>query len=400
MFWSILVMILLVLVAWIMIDLTLGKKQHNKLVKSYEEPPIRKSDAHFFSHGDKLFDHMFKEIEKATDHIHMQFYIFRDDSIGTKMIDNLKKKSREGVTVRLMVDWIGSKISKKARKELKEAGIIFKRIHVPSFPFLFYSLNQRNHRKITVIDGKTAYIGGYNVGDEYLGRDPKMGRWRDYHLYLIGEAVGDLQKQFLMDWNKAKGESVLLNDNYFPPLMKGKLDVQIAPTNGSHIKEKMMSLLSKAKKSVLIGTPYFIPGKEMVDELISLAKKGVYVQILIPKYPDHPLVKDAAYPYLQPLIEGGVEVRQFYEGFYHSKAIIIDANIVDIGTANFDKRSFHLNYEVNCIIHNDEWIRDVKEEIEKDFYESSEKITLDHIEKRTLFEKTKEKFASAISPIL
>ncbi|MFA9559901.1 cardiolipin synthase [Evansella sp. AB-rgal1] len=400
MFWTVVFSLLVLFVLWITIDMLLGKKSHEKEIKPYKESPIRKSDAHFFSHGDKLFDHMFQQIDKAKDHVHIQFYIFRDDSIGMKMLNNLKEKARQGVKVRLIVDWMGAKISKQEQRSLKEAGVLFKKSHKPSFPFLFYSMNQRNHRKVSVIDGKVGYVGGYNIGDEYLGRDPKMGRWRDYHLFVSGEAVKDLQTEFLKDWNDTVGEKVPMNATYFPPLTPGKLDVQIHPTEGAHVKEKIFSLIEHAKKSVLIGTPYFIPGKEMTDKLIETAKKGIYVQILIPKYPDHPLVKDAAFPYFRSLIEAGVDIRQFYEGFYHSKAVIIDSDIVDIGTANFDMRSFHYNHEVNCIVHDDTWIRQVKDEIEKDFYESSEKITKEHLHKRSLWERAREKFAKTLSPIL
>ncbi|MBU9714902.1 cardiolipin synthase [Evansella tamaricis] len=402
MFLLTLFIILFLLIAWMAIDIWLGSKKHQSAIKPYKEAPIRQSNAQFFSQGDRLFDDLFKEISQATNHIHMYFYIFRDDHIGMKMLTNLMKKSKQGVTVRLVVDWVGSKISRRSLKQLKDAGISFAKANPPSFPYLFYTLNERNHRKITVIDGKTAYIGGYNVGDEYLGRDPKMGPWRDYHLKLQGEAVYDLQKQFLYDWQRASKSKISPEKEslYYPPLPQGPLKVQIVPTNGAHAKETIMSLIHRAKKSLMIGTPYFIPGADMRDAIIDLVKKGVRVKILIPKEPDHPLVKDAAIPYFKSLLEAGVEIRQFYKGFYHSKVIVIDDDIVDIGTANFDKRSFHLNHEVNCIISDEQWIRQVKDEIEVDFYQHGEKITMDLLDNRTLLDKTKEKLATTISPLL
>lgn len=387
-------------IGWIVLDIYLGKKDHEASLSPYEESPVKRSDAQFFSKGDKLFDHMFQHIDKAQDHIHMNFYIFRDDNIGTKMLNNLKEKARQGVTVRLLVDWVGNKISRKQLKELKKAGIIFAKSQPPKFPYLFYSLNERNHRKVTIIDGKLGYIGGYNVGDEYLGRDPKMGYWRDYHLFLMGEGVADLQRQFISDWEAASGESLEDNSAYFPKLIPGSLDVKVVPTDGAHVKDKMLSLVAEAKESIFIGTPYFIPGKELEDALIERAKEGINVQILIPKCPDHPLVKDAAYPYIRKLIEAGVDVRQFKKGFYHSKVVIIDEKIVDIGTANFDKRSFHLNLEINCIVTDKDWCNDVKEEIQQDFYNSSERITKKDIEKRSILDRIKEGFATVISPLL
>ncbi|SDZ44723.1 cardiolipin synthase [Evansella caseinilytica] len=388
------------LAAWISIDLHLGKKAHRARLRSFQEPGARKGDARFFSQGDELFDHMFQQIATAQSHIHMQFYIFRDDNIGRKMLNNLKEKAREGVAVRLLIDWAGAKIPRREQLEMKYAGIRFYQSNSPRLPFLFYSLNVRNHRKITVIDGKIGYIGGFNVGDEYLGRDKQTGSWRDYHLAITGEAVADLQKQFLVDWQRASREQLPHDGTFFPQLPQGKLTMKMIPTDGDYVKQTFLSLLAHAKASVFIGTPYFIPGKEMKKVLIELVKKGVDVQILIPKYPDHPLVKDAAYPYIRELLGAGVTVHQFYNGFYHSKVIIIDSDIIDIGTANFDKRSFHINYEVNCLIYDNEWIAPVREEIEKDFYQSSEKITLAAANKRSIFAYVKEAFAKVVSPYM
>ncbi|UCZ53059.1 cardiolipin synthase [Bacillus shivajii] len=398
-FLTILVMILLFFV-WVTVDIWIGRKIHKSRVIPYKPSPERKSDAHFFSHGDKLFDDMLKEVYDAKDHIHMQFYIFRNDSIGNKMLMRLMEKAREGVEVRLLVDWIGNSLPKEKVEELRKAGIYFTKANAPQFPLLFFSLNFRNHRKITVIDGDKAYIGGFNIGDEYLGRDPKMGRWRDYHLRVTGESVADLQKQFLLDWERARKEKVGQEDRYFPPLREGPLTMQIVPTDGAHVIEKILTMIDQAKEFVFIGTPYFIPEKQVLNKLISLSKNGVRVQVLIPKYPDHPLVKDAAFNYIKTLLNTGIEIRQFYEGFYHSKAIIVDDKIVDIGTANFDKRSFHLNHEVNCIIHDLDWIRQVKEEIDDDFYKSSEKITFDHIKQRSIFDHSKQIVAKVLSPLM
>ncbi|ADU32347.1 cardiolipin synthase [Evansella cellulosilytica] len=401
MFWTVIFTILLLLVVWITIDYNLGKKWSHKKIHPYKGAPMRKSDALFFSKGDELFDHMFEKIEQAKHSVHIHFYIFREDEIGKDMLQILKDKAREGVTVRLMVDAVAGKITKKVQKELKEAGVLFAKSHPISLPFLFYSYNERNHRKITVIDGKLGYIGGYNVGDEYLGRDPKMGQWRDYHLFLTGEAVADLQKQFLLDWQGASKEKISLQSKeFFPTLEKGSLDVQIVPTDGAYVQETIFELLKHAKKSVKIGTPYFVPGEKMKKKLIEIAKAGIHVQVLIPKHPDHPLVKEAAFPYIRSLIQHGVDVRQFYDGFYHSKTIIVDDKVIDIGTANFDKRSFFINHEINCVIHSNEWIRPVKDEIEKDFYESSEKVTLDKIKKRTFMDYIKESAAKVVSPLL
>lgn len=393
--------IIFILIVWFVLDLLIGTRIHRSRISQLGANVIRHSYVEFFSHGDKLFDHMFQQIDTATHHIHMQFFIFRNDHIGQKFLDLLKEKAIQGVDVRLLVDWGGYAISKKEKKSLKNAGVQLAKTNRPSFPFLFYSINERNHRKVTIIDGVHGYIGGFNVGDEYLGRDPEMGRWRDYHLYIEGEASQDLQEQFVIDWNGATGFDVRMEDLIMSDKEAiGSTSLRLVLTDGGHVVKLILELLDRAEESVFIGTPYFIPGEMVKKKLVQLAKRGVVVKILIPKYPDHALVKDAAYSYFQDLIEVGADVRQFYEGFYHSKVFIIDEHIADIGTSNFDKRSFHVNKEINCIIEDHHWVASVKEEIEKDFYESAENITLEFLENRSFVDKSKEKIATLFSPFL
>ncbi|WP_245733106.1 cardiolipin synthase [Salipaludibacillus aurantiacus] len=397
---TIVLAVIAVIIAWISIDLYIGFKLHRSKIRPMEESVLRKSHVDFFPRGDKLFDHMLDKIDKAEHHIHIQFFIFRDDHIGRKFLELLKEKAVQGVDVRLMVDWGGYAISKKEKKSLKKAGVLIKKTNVPSFPLLFYSMNVRNHRKVTVIDGFHGYIGGYNVGDEYLGRDPDLGRWRDYHIYVGGEAVQDFQKQFITDWNGASGEKTGENKIESKPAGSGPVPLKVIPTDGAHVIEMVDSLLDRAKESVIIGTPYFIPGKILKNKLIRLAKNGINVKLIIPKYADHPFVKDAAFPYFPDLLKAGVTIRQFTEGFYHSKVIVIDDYLMDIGTSNFDKRSFHLNKEINCIIEDRDWVLPVKKEIEKDFYECSEEITLKYVRNRSVFERGKEMIGTALSPFM
>ncbi|WP_416147803.1 cardiolipin synthase [Salipaludibacillus sp. HK11] len=397
---GIITIVLVFLVVWITVDLNIGTRLHQSRIKKQAPAKIRQCDIHFFSQGDKLFDHMLQHLDKAKHQIHMQFYIFRDDNIGTKFLDLLKKKASEGVQVKLLVDWAGYKISKKAKVSLKKAGVELAKTNTPSFPFLFYSIHQRNHRKVTIIDGAHSYIGGYNIGDEYLGRDEKMGRWRDYHLCIEGAASEDLQQQFLIDWNGASETQHEMGDIKQKPIRPGDIPIQIIPSDGSHIINSIHDMLDRAENSIFIGTPYFIPSESVKNKLVKLAEAGVNVKVLVPKYPDHPLVKDAGYPYFSELIKAGADIRQFYQGFYHSKIIIIDDRLMDIGTSNFDKRSFHVNNEINCIIDKQSWVAPSKKEVEKDFYESAEKITLKDIENRSVLEKLKEKVATLLSPFL
>ncbi|MCT8140066.1 cardiolipin synthase [Anaerobacillus sp. CMMVII] len=391
------VAIILLLITWFWIDFRLGLKKQRQEAKRYVQE-IRNGQCEILTSGHDLYKKMITDINYAEHHIHMLFYIFRDDHIGTQVLKALKEKAKEGVKVRLLIDRVGCSISKKMQRELKKAGVSFAHSHPPKFPYLFFTLNRRNHRKITVIDGHIGYIGGFNVGDEYLGRDPKFGDWRDIHLRIEGDGCQDLQEQFLEDWTVATKEKIT-QQQYYPPLAKGLHELKIIPSDGAFLEESFIDFIKEATDSIYIGTPYFIPGKEIKTELIAAAKRGVDVKLIIPKQGDHPLVKEASFPYFQPLLEAGCEVFRYYRGFYHAKTIIIDKKICDIGTANVDPRSFHINHEINCLIFNKEFIKDVIEVMEHDI-SISERLTIEQLKNRSFFHRSKEKIATVFAPLL
>ncbi|RBW68680.1 cardiolipin synthase [Bacillus taeanensis] len=394
--WSIIAIIFLT--AWITADFYFGKKQHQRTTKQTVFPE-RHSTVHFFADGDDFFKAFLRDITDAEHHIHVLFYIFREDTLGHRVIEHLAKKVKQGVSVRLLVDYIGSHgLSKKTIQHIKKLGIEFSYSNKPKLPFLFYTLNQCNHRKITVIDGKIGYMGGFNVGDEYLGKDAALGDWRDYHLRLTEEGVKDLQVQFAEDWERATHQK-LTHPSFYPTLSKGSTSLQIIPTNGMNGDHVFLKLIQQAKQSILIGSPYFIPGKAIQEALIEKVKSGVAVKLLLPMKSDHILVQEAAFPYFQPLLYAGVEIYRFYQGFYHSKVCMIDNEICDIGTANFDQRSFHINFEVNCIIRDKRVINTVSKAVEWDIYRS-EKLTLDAYENRPLLHRSKEQVALLMSKLL
>lgn len=389
---------LLILIFWIWIDFKLGLKKQQDNAKRYVQT-TRNGQCEMLTTGHDLFIKLTDDINNANHHIHILFYIFRDDHIGTQVLNALKEKAKEGVKVRLLVDRLGCHISKKTLKELKKIGINFAYSHPPKFPYFFFTLNRRNHRKISVIDGQTGYIGGYNVGDEYLGRDQKFGDWRDIHLRISGDGVQDLQEQFLQDWQVATNEEFRNKSKLYPPLLKGLVQLKIIPSDGAFLEQAFIDFIKEAKTTIYIGTPYFIPGNSIKLELIAASKRGVDVKIIVPKQADHPLVKEASFPYFLPLIEAGCEVYQYYLGFYHAKMIVIDNHVCDIGTANVDLRSFHINHEVNCLIFNREFIKKVIEVMEHDI-SLSERLTMAQLEKRSFFHKSKEKLASVLGPLL
>jgi cardiolipin synthase len=389
--------LLALIIFFVSLDFYLGRRKHLKEHLAMDFP-VRHSDCHLLSEGSRFFSSFFDDIERATHHIHIQFYIFRDDKIGKEAIDRLAQKVKEGIEVRVLVDYVGSyKLRKKVRK-FKEAGIELAFMNKPKFPYFFYSLNRRNHRKITVIDGKTAYIGGFNVGDEYLGQNPKLGDWRDYHIRMTGESVQDLHSIFIKDWNKSYGDELSLQ-TYETALFEGMFETKVIPTDGKSMHDFFLKHINKARSTIFIGTPYFIPGKNIKRALINAVKRGVHVTILLPAKGDHPFVREAAIPYLYSLLKSGCSIFRFYQGFYHSKVFIIDDTFCDIGTANFDKRSFHLNNEVNCLVFSKSFIATVQGVIDIDI-QRSEQLTLPQLQGRSTLERGKELFATTISRLL
>ncbi|MEW8969382.1 MAG: cardiolipin synthase [Mesobacillus sp.] len=382
------------LALWIYTDFLLGRKKHLANAKT-NTLPIRESNLAIFAEGPKLFDDLFSELKKAKQHIHILFYIVQDDKISQEFLSILKEKAKDGVEVRLLIDWVGSGLKRKTINSLKSAGIEFAFSQMPKLPFLFYSSQVRNHRKITVIDGQIAYLGGFNIGKEYNNQDPKLSPWRDYHLKMTGEGVADLQSEFLEDWHAAAKVNLLQNKAYFPALEKGKIRQQLVPTEGILLEEMMSDLISKAKASIFIGTPYFIPSKRVFNLLRNAITRGVSVTVLVPLVSDHVLVKEASYPYLRTLIKDGAEVYQYLNGFYHAKVLMVDDEVCDIGTANFDKRSMFLNYELNCLIYDSDFIKTVKRILTEDIM-NSRKAALDDFNRALL----KEKAASTISYFL
>ncbi|MGG3888464.1 cardiolipin synthase [Metabacillus fastidiosus] len=387
------------IIVWLTIDYKAGRKKHLQQ-ESYQFYPMRRSNLEFYIDGHSFYNELFRAIKQSKQSVHILFYIVKNDEVSHEFLTLLGEKAKQGVEVRLLLDYIGGKeFTDKEISLLKRKGVHFAYANKPKWPFYFYTLQARNHRKITVIDGKIGFLGGFNIGKEYLGHDPKLGFWRDYHLRLTNEGVTDLQLQFSKDWFKATDEDLTNNQTYFPTLPPGKLEQRFLSTNGTFLKKYFISLIQSAKKEILICTPYFIPGKKIQQELIKAAKRGVNVKVLVPMKADHPLVREASFPYYGPLILAGCEIYRFYHGFYHSKVFVVDDNTCDIGTANFDKRSFYINDEMNCLIYDLAFIEKVKLSVYEDF-KRSEKLTYEFLKKRSISERVKELVASAISYFL
>ncbi len=393
---AIVLILLLLIVLWFLLDFLIGRRKHLRALK-VQIFPNRKSDINFFATGPSLFNDYFSELKAAKKHIHISFYIIHDDDISLQFFDILKKKAREGVEVRLIADYIGAKkVTKEMIEGLRTAGGHFVFSQKVKLPFLFYSLQVRNHQKITIIDGKIGYLGGFNIGKEYINLDPKLTPWRDYHLKFTGEGVQDIQTCFLKDWQRDANVQIEGQEAYFPALEKGQYEHKISPTEGVYLENIFSELIQSAKHSIRIGSPYFIPGKKAFRELQNAVKRGVKLEILVPIMSDHPLVKEASYHYLRTLIRLGAHVYQYKTGFYHAKVLIIDKEICDVGTANFDKRSFYLNLEINCFTYDREYIEQVTQVFEHDRANSTT-VALHNISSKNPWRIIKELIARSVS---
>ncbi|MBI0578152.1 cardiolipin synthase [Neobacillus cucumis] len=391
--------VLLLIIIWLVLDFRLGRRKHLSQMKNCETPMLH-GQLDIFPHGPELFADYFKEIKEAKRHIHILFYIIKNDMFSHTFLKLLKEKAKEGVEVRLLLDRIGGiHLKKYSINELREAGVHFSYCNRVKLPYLFYSAQVRNHRKITIIDGKIGYLGGYNIGKEYINEDPKLSPWRDYHLKLLGEGATFLQSEFLIDWRENTGEDLLNHSQYFPEVSKGLIRHQLMPTEASTLEKKYYGLIQMAKESIIIGTPYFIPSKLLFQELLAALKRGVQLAIVVPFTSDHVLVQEASHRYLKALLREGAKVFQFKNGFYHAKTIVIDDKLCDIGTANFDKRSLFLNKEINCYIYNPEFIERLKTVLQKDIGDS-QPLTLKELSKPNLFRSVKEGIAGIFSYFL
>ncbi|MCM3218559.1 cardiolipin synthase [Bacillus cereus] len=349
---------------WMNIDVEMGKE----MASEYELGQVRLGEFQLYTNGEELYRKLFEDINDAEKYIYIHFYIVGKDEISQEFLQLLEKKASSGVEVKLSVDRIGGyKLKKKVISRLKENGVKFTFSKKPKLKNVFYSLHQRNHRRIVTIDGKVSYVGGFNIGKEYLGQNPKFGPWRDYHVRIHGEGAADMERKFAEDWKEDTGEKMPIHES-IPTL--GNVKYQYLFSNGKGLWEKYGALLKKSKKSLIIATPYFVPSKEMVKELKAALNCGVNVKILVPFKSDAVLLKQAAYPYLKDMLHAGAEIYQYQNGFFHGKVTIIDGEIVDIGTANFDNRSFYLNTESNCIIYDKGVTADVWNRLKEDFHKS------------------------------
>lgn len=359
-----------------------------------------------FTDGKDKFRSLFEDIKDAKETIHLQYYIFKNDDLGKKLIGLLTEKAKQGVNVRILYDDLGSRgIRKKHFRDLIAAGGEVEAFFPSRLPIINYRINYRNHRKLVIIDGKIGYIGGFNVGDEYLGLNKRFGYWRDTHLRIIGSSVHAIQTRFILDWNQASHRhDIAYSPSLFPHTEStGQIGLQIV-TSGpdsewEQIKYGYIKMISYARESILIQTPYFIPDASLLDAIRIACLTGKDVRIMIPNKPDHPFVYWATYFYVGEMLKAGAKVYIYDNGFIHAKTIIVDGKLSSVGTANIDVRSFKLNFEVNAFLYDEGISASLTESFYKDMVVSRE-LTLEEYKQRSLKIRFKESISRLLSPIL
>lgn len=358
-----------------------------------------------YTDGTEKFDALIDAIDQAEKFIHIQYYIIKKDILFERIVKHLVKKAKEGVEVRLLCDGMGGRFVKKSYwRELQKQGIQTAIFFPALLKRLQLRINYRNHRKIAVIDGKTGFVGGFNIGKEYIGLDKKFGYWRDLHLKIEGTAVSQLQIRFILDWNYAAKDDLFSQEGYFPDIRgRGNTGIQIISSGPDsryqQIRDNYMRLISKAKKNIYIQTPYFIPDDAMMAALRIAAMSGVDVKLMIPCKPDHPFVYWATYSFVGDLLEAGAKCYTYDNGFLHAKCIMADGLAACCGTANMDMRSFYLNFEVNAVIYSSKVTRQLEDIFLKDLGKSTE-ITMYDYSRRKLLIRMKEQVSRLLSPIL
>ncbi|MEK8131032.1 cardiolipin synthase [Paenibacillus filicis] len=357
-----------------------------------------------YTDGTEKFEALLADIGQAEDHVHLMYFIIRHDSLGTRLMEALTRKAREGVIVRLMYDAIGCySLPKSFFHELREAGGEVAAFFPSRIPYLNLRVNYRNHRKLAIIDGKLGYIGGFNVGNEYLGLSKRFGYWRDTHLKLSGGSVLHMQALFFLDWALAHRQEIELAPRYFPLIPNpGRVGMQIVSSGPDsewqQIKHAYIKMIVTAKEYIYIQTPYFIPDESLITALKMAALSGVDVKIMIPIKPDHKLVYWASLSYIGELLPFGVQCYLYEKGFLHAKTIVADGRVASVGTANVDIRSFKLNFEVNAFIYDTETAEKLKLVFEDDM-KHSRWLTQAGYQNRPLLHKFREPCARLLSPI-
>ncbi|XJZ28990.1 phospholipase D-like domain-containing protein [Bacillota bacterium Lsc_1132] len=406
---------------------------------------IKSGQVQVLINGIKTYEKLMESIQNAKKTIDLEYYIYRDDQIGRRITDLLIERSLDGVHIRFIRDgWGSRKLSKSQIFRMMDAGIECRTIFPLRPPWIFSTLNNRDHCKIVLIDGREAFTGGINIGDEYTGLKPNVGHWRDTHVRIAGEASADLKMIFDDHWSIASPEQIKTKSrmktktgkegspaipatNLSKPLTMmtewgtelGTIDgadVNEGPTNEMHqayvqtlegnpgiptpmIRQAYFIGLTQATKTVDITTPYFVPDQDIIMGLKTAVQRGVRVRLLVPRQGDQKIVERASFTYYGELLEAGVQIYLYNKGMLHAKSMIIDEEVAEVGAANYDMRSFRLNYEVCEFFYSKDVARDLTEQFERDLNDSVS-LRMEDLLQRSPSQRFMQQGARLLFPLL
>ena len=377
--------------------------KYRALEELAEMPFTSHNDARLLIDGREAFPAMFAGMEAANEYIIVQFYIIRDDTLGQQMKEILERKAREGVRVYVLFDEIGSyELPRAYRRDLATAGAIILPFRTSRGLRNRFQINFRNHRKIMIADGHVAYVGGLNVGDEYMGRNSQFGAWRDVMVEVRGPVVQAIQFAFLEDWYWATGD--VPDIDWTPlPATGGNETALCLASDPSDVLETcglfFMHAINSAQKRIWIASPYFVPDTALVQALQLAALRGVDVRVMLPQKPDHKLVYLAAFSYIDEAEPAGVKFYRFLPGFMHHKVILVDDDLAAVGTANFDNRSIRLNFEIMLLFANRPFAEAVSQMFESDFMVCRH-VRASDVAARSFWFHFAIRFARLLAPVL
>ena len=359
------------------------------------------NDIDIYIDGEALFKQLKDDLRSAKSSINLQFYIFEDDELGHEISEILCERARAGVAVRVIYDHVGSfRVSKKFYRQMSEAGVEIHPFFKVTFPEFAARVNWRNHRKVTVIDGRVGYIGGMNIANRYLG---KNAVWRDTHIRICGQSVYGLLHSFAIDWCFMGLPTFEEDYHRYKPALSDMAGIQIvgsSPVGQWHnIALLFQKAIGNAKKLIYIQTPYFLPTSGLLIALQTAALSKVDVRIMIPRNPDSTTLRLASASYLSECMRSGIKIYYYEPGMLHSKVVIVDDEFATTGSTNFDFRSFEYNFECNAFIYSREFNKKMREIFIRDMTKCT-RVNPTNWRHRPFFEKLKESLVRLLSPVL
>jgi cardiolipin synthase len=352
--------------------------------------------------GDATFRAIFDAIDKAQAFIAIEFFIIKDDDLGTEFKARLKQAASRGVSVYVLYDEVGSHgLPSAYSADLEAAGVTISRFGTRRGVLNFFQLNFRNHRKIVVVDGTTAFLGGLNVGDEYMGRDATFGHWRDTHIRISGPTVVQALGVFIADWVWATGDIPAIHVQSHS--LSGGTPAMVFGNGPADEQDRcvlfFLHCISSARSRIWISSPYFVPDEALLSALRLAALRGIDVRIIIPEKRDHTLVWLASFFYVPAVTQYGVRVYRYTDGFLHQKALVVDDAICAVGSTNFDNRSFRLNFEASCVIADSTVTNNLASILERDM-QNARLVSDEEASRLPLWKNIGAKFARLFAPIL